>query len=396
VNPGEKQTIRRRLHAELGSVEFSPAPVTSITRRGRVIRARRRALAGGTAALVVVAVLAARLIAAPGPAPYPVTVNAPNPRAPGGVFASGTAGGKPWRLAVRNIADPGTSSCLPAVMLNGRNANVLFGTARGNPPLGHPALLRDIPGLPGIGALIAQVTPGVTRLVATLPGGRTLAVRPVRVSACGQSFYLAGFLFASPQHGVNELATYSRLGFAGGLLLTDGATGRSLFGAAPPGVWANLDNSRADLAASQASHPIGTGTVAGTTWHIRTGLGLFGQCYTAVVRGSGKSRQCVPVVAPPRTLALDYVPVPGARSQLAGYAGLVSPRTASVVAGFSSGPPHTYKPANVDGRKYVAIVAPPNGVVDVVSLFDSAGHQIASAVTPMPGSGSHATLPTGT
>jgi hypothetical protein len=395
VNPGDEQTIRQRLRAELGSVEISPAPVTSMTRRGGAIRARRRALAGGTAALVVAAVLAARFIAAPGPAPNPVTLNAPDPRAPAGVFASGTADGRPWRLAVRNIADPGTRWCLPAVMLNGRNGNVLSGATRGNPSFGNLALLRDIPGLPGVGAMVTQVTPEVTRLVATLPDGRTLAVRPVRVPACGQSFYLAGFLFADPRLGVSELATYSRLGLVESHFLTDAVTGRSLFGATPPGVWASLDKSRADIATSQASHPIGMGRVAGMTWHMRTGLGQFGQCYTATVRGGGHSYQCVPVAAPPRTLALDYVPVPGARSHLAGYAGLVSPRTASVVADFSSGPPHTYKPVNVAGRMYVAIVAPPDSLVDVVTLFDSAGHQFARAVTPMPGSGSFATLPTG-
>ena len=153
-----------------------------MTRQGKAIRARRRALAGGAAAAAVAAVLAARFIAAPGPAPNAntVTLNAPNPSAPGGVFASGTAAGKPWRLAVRNIADPGTRRCLPAVMLNGRDGNVLFGAARGE-PVGHPALLRGIPGLPGIGAMVTQVAPGTTRLVVTLPGGRELAVRPVRV-----------------------------------------------------------------------------------------------------------------------------------------------------------------------------------------------------------------------
>lgn len=385
MNCGDEQTIRQRLRAEIGSVEISPAPVISMTQRGRAIRARRRALSAGTAALVVAAVLAARFIAAPGPAPNPVTLNAPNPSAPGGVFASGTAEGKPWRLAVRNIAaDPGTPWCLPAVMLNGGNGNVLFGTAQGNPSFGHPAFLRDIPGLPGIGAIVTQVAPEVNRLVATLPGGRELTVRPVRMSACSQSFYLAGFLFADPRHGVSELTAYSRLGFVKSLFLTDTATGWSLFGTTPPGIWANLDKSRADIAASQADQLIGTGTVAGTTWHIRTGLGLFGQCYTVTVRGGGHSYQCVPVAAPPRTLAMDFVPIPGARSQLAGYAGLVSPRTASVVADFSSGPPHTYKPVNVDGRKYVAIVAPPDNVVTLVGLFDSGGRQFASVTSGLP------------
>ena len=125
MNPVDDQTILRRLRAEFASLEISPAPVVAVTRRGKAIRAGRRAVAGGLAAVAVVAVLAVR--AAQGPAPATVTVNEPRPGAPGGVFASGTAGGKPWRMAVRNIAaDPGTQWCLPAVMFNGHNGNVLF------------------------------------------------------------------------------------------------------------------------------------------------------------------------------------------------------------------------------------------------------------------------------
>ena len=131
------------------------------------------------------------------------------------------------------------------------------------------------------------------------------------------------------------------------------------------------------------------------TWHVRTGLGLFGQCYIVTLRGGGhgRSRQCRPVAAPTRTITLDFVPVPGGRSRLHGYAGLVSPRTASVVADFSSGSPRMYHPVRVNGRSYVAIVAPPDTAVTVVSLFDSAGHKFASAVTAV--GGSTGTLPMG-
>jgi hypothetical protein len=395
VNPGDEQTIRQRLHTELDSVEISPAPINSMTRQGRAIRARRRVLASSAAAVAVAAVLAARFIAAPGPAPdaNAVTLNAPNPSAPGGVFASGAADGKPWRLAVRNIAGPGTRWCVPAVMLNGRDGKVLFAAAHGNPSLGYPALLREIPGLPGIGAMVTQLAPGTTRLVATLPDGGKLAVRPVRVAVCGHSFNLAGFLFTDPQDGISQLAAYSGRGFAGRLSLSDRATGASLFAATPAGVWASLDSSRRDIAASRASHLIGTGTVAGKTWRIRTGLGLFGQCYAAILRGGGHSYRCVPVAAPPRAIAVDYVPIPRGRSHLAGYVGLVSPRTASVVVEFSSGLPHTYKPVSVAGRKYLAIVAPPDNVVDRVSLLDGAGREFASAVTPA--GGMTGTLPMG-
>ena len=391
MNPGDEQAVRQRLHAELGSVEVFPAPIISMTRRGRTIRARRRALVGG-ATLAVAAVLAVPFITAPGPAPNPVNVNAPNPNAPGGVFASGTADGKPWQLTVRNIA--AGPWCLPAVMLNGRDGNVLLGAAREDLPVGHAAFLRDIPGLPGVGAMVTQVTPGVTRLVATFPDGRKLAVHPVRVPACGQSFYLAGFLFADPQDGVSQLAIYSRHGLAERLALTDRATGRSVFAATPAGIWANLDKSPRNIAASQANHLIGTGKIDGKTWQIRTGLGLFGQCYAATLRSGGHSRQCVPVAGPPRTIAVDFVPIPYGRSQLAGYAGLVSPRTVSVVAEFNGGlSPHTYKPVDVAGRKYVAIVAPPDNVLDRVSLLDSAGHNFASAVRPL--GGMTGTLPIG-
>ena len=99
------------------------------------------------------------------------------------------------------------------------------------------------------------------------------------------------------------------------------------------------------------------------------------------------------MAAPTRTITLDFVPVPAGRSRLAGYAGLVSPRTASVVADFSSGSPRTYHPVSVNGRSYVAIVAPPDTAVTVVSLFDSAGHKFASAVTAV--GGSTGTLPMG-
>jgi hypothetical protein len=87
------------------------------------------------------------------------------------------------------------------------------------------------------------------------------------------------------------------------------------------------------------------------------------------------------------------VPIPYARSHLAGYAGPVSPRTASIVAEFSSGLPRTYRPVDVAGRKYVAIVAPPDNVLDRVSLFDSAGHEFGSAVAPV--GGMTGTLPIG-
>jgi hypothetical protein len=317
-------------------------------------------------------------------APPGVTVSAPDPTAPGGAFASGTADGKPWQLAVRNIAAaPGTPWCLPAVMFNGRYGNVLYPVTDGAPAFGNPAYLADIPGFPGVGAIFTQVKPSVTRVIATLPGGRSLTVRPVRVSGCGgERFLLAGFAFANAQ-GVPTMLTVEGHGFAEAL----GLMRLGVFGPTARGVWANTDKERADIASSRAAQPIGTGTVSGQTWHVRTALGLFGQCYTATLRGGpGGSRgqsadQCVPVAAPPRVVALDPVSIPGAVTQLHGYAGLVNPGTARVVVSISNGANLKIRPVRWTGRAYIAFAVPPGCRVSELSLYDAAGHLFATTAT---------------
>jgi hypothetical protein len=406
VNTGDEQAIRQRLNTELGSLEIGPAPVIAVTRRGKAIRARRRAVAGGFAAVAVVAALAGRLLTA-GPAPAAVTLNPPRPGAPGGVFASGTAGGKPWRMTVRNIAaDPGARWCLPAVMFNGRDGNVLFKTGPGTPSFGNPALLPDIAGFPGVGAAFTQVAPDVTRVVATFPNGRHVTVHPVWVSACGQRFHLAGWVLPGPRRAGGAIATYTRSGFAESLDLTSyapsarGVTSTSLFGQhVTAGVWLNLDKSRADVVASQATTPIGGGTVDGQRWHIRTGLGLYGQCYVvalpgAVGSGSGRGlfSECVPVTAPPRLMALHRVPAPGAASQLAGYAGLVNPATSRLVVTLTNGTTLTVRPVNVAGRVYVAFVVPPGCRVHLLIIHFEAN----ATIPPGAAAGATATIPPGT
>jgi hypothetical protein len=68
------------------------------------------------------------------------------------------------------------------------------------------------------------------------------------------------------------------------------------------------------------------------SWTIKTGLGLWGQCYTGSIvaaKESGAAGECLPVEAPPRGIALAWVPFPAATPvPITGYAGLVSPRTA--------------------------------------------------------------------
>ena len=381
----DDQLLRQRLHEEFGALEITPTPVLRVTGRGRGVRARRRALAAFTVVLAALGVVAAAHFntkTATGPS---ITVNAPDPAAPGGVFASGTAHGKPWALAVRNIAAaPGTHWCRAAVMFNGRDGDVLFKAGRGAPSFGSPAFLSHIHGFPRVGVVFTQVAPGITRLALTFPGGRQISATPVRVRACGTSFNLAGLAFDS-RHVASEIDTYTRFGLDEGLDVNF-AIATSVFESTTPGIWMNLDNSRAHIAASQAGSPIGTGTVNGQIWHMWASLGLYGQCYTAAGRvpghGRGQGSQCVPVTMPPRTAALTAVPVAAAETQLPGYAGPVNPRTAYVYATVSNGTTQRVVPVRVGGRAYIALVAPPGCQLSSLSLFDARGHAFASVVNP--------------
>jgi len=382
----DDQLLRQRLHEEFGVLEISPAPVLRVTGRGRGVRARRRALGAFTVILAALAVAAAtRFDKTPATARSTVTLNAPDPAAPGGVFASGTADGKPWALAVRNIAAaPGTHWCRAAVMFNGQDGDVLFKTGPGIPSFGNPALLSHIHGFPHVGVVFTQVAMGTTRLALTFPSGRQISAKPVRVRACGTSFNLAGLAYDS-RHVPSEIATYTTFGLDESLDVNV-AMDTSVFEFTTPGIWMNLDNSRADIAASQAGHPIGTGTVNGQIWHMWASLGLYGQCYTAAGRvpghGRGQGSECVPVTMPPRTATLTAVAVSSAQTQLPGYAGLVNPRTAYAYATVSDGTTHQVVPVRVAGRVYIALVAPPGCRLSSLSLFDANGHAFASVVNP--------------
>jgi hypothetical protein len=363
VNPIDERSVRQRLHTELGSLEISPVPVIAVTRRGKAIRARRRAVAGGFAAVAVAAVLAVR--AAQGPPPATVTVNAPPSGAPGGLFASGTAHGKPWRLAVRNIAAyPGTPSCLPAVVLNGHDGGILSVAGPRPYPIVDGGVLTDPPGHKGSGFGFELWAPGVTQVTYRLPGGLRLTQRPVALAACGQRYLISGYSFT--QAGPLSLTVDTRHGHTDvHFPLPDPA--QPWPPGSRPGIWSV---GAAPAGTTATSGVIGSGKVGGSTWHIRTTLGLDGQCYIADLpaSGFGPSTECVPVAAPPRIIALSWVSVPGATTSLTGYAGLVSPRAKKFAVSFDNGTTDIVHPVNVAGRAYVAFVVPPGCHVIEASL----------------------------
>ena len=184
----DETELRPRVRELLQAVEPPMAPVDAIVRRGRGIRLRRAAaVAGGLGVVAIIA--AATLLPSPPapvplPPPLPVTVPASGIAGPDGAFASGTADGHAWRLAVQDIADPGYR-CIPAITVNGTDAVSV------SPDPGNGADVAIGAAAPGIGFAFVQVPNGVEGLVVDSQE----SVPAIAVTVCGQHYRVAGLAY---------------------------------------------------------------------------------------------------------------------------------------------------------------------------------------------------------
>lgn len=210
----DEQALSRRLHQELGALPAPAAPVGAVIRRGAARRTRRWvATASGLAAVAAVAAAVpllaghaqptARLgrdVRASQAVPAGSTGSPGQSAAPvltGTTFAAGTAAGQPWQLSVRDIADPG-ARCLPAIMLNATDGYLPPAGAGVAGGIASLAFLTNVPSQPGTGYAALRVSPDVTRLTVGLRDGRTLALRPVPVQACGAGCRWPGSAMPGP------------------------------------------------------------------------------------------------------------------------------------------------------------------------------------------------------
>ena len=389
----DEQALSRRLHQELGALPAPAAPVGAVIRRGAARRARRWvATASGLAAAAAVAAaipllaghaqppaLLGRDARASHTVPSGTTGGTP-PVLTGGTFAAGSTAGRPWRLSVRNIADPG-ARCLPAILLNATDGYLPptgAGVAGG---LASLAFLTSVPGQPGTSYAALRVSPDVTRLAVGLRDGGTLALRPVPVQACGRRLTLAGFSY--PKSGVATITAYA------GAQVRARVTPASLFsgagshtapgipgsaGSTPrlvPGVWQQLWRSQGPV----ASGVLASGRLGGTRWRISVQLGTAGDCFLGATfdgHAATQATDCVPVALPPGTVTLRRFLI-DQHTGFTGYAGLASPRTAYLVARLSDGHSLRVSPAQVAGRRYVALAVPAGRTVTRVIVYDRAG-----------------------
>jgi hypothetical protein len=369
--------LRPRVRELLQAVEPPMAPVDVIVRRGRGIRLRRAAtVAGG---LGVVAIIAAATLMpsppapVPQPPPLPVTVPASGMAGPDRVFASGTADGHAWRLAVQDIADPGYR-CIPAITVNGTDADLLF------PDPGDGADVAIGAAAPGIGFASVQVPNGIEGL---LVDGQESAPA-IAVTVCGQHYRLAGLAY--------RLKHPPRLTTQGASPDWPAVYPLPLISIPPPGVAGPQTDGLWNHVRPVSAKPTRALLASGRAWSIELIFGVAGDCYEFMSPGSPDDPEmsvCGPISTPegPETIMampLSYTPID--LKAPTGYAVQVSPRTARLRATASDGSTQLVTPRVVAGRRYAAFVIGTSLRLERLTWIDAAGKAFAST-TSLPRSG---------
>jgi len=362
----DETILRQRLHAELDLAEVGPAPVEAVFRRRRGVWARR--LAATISGVAVIAVAAGVLaVRAPVKTSY-----APHGPAGGGLFASGTANGRAWRLAAVDLADAGYR-CLPGVVVNGQNGDLLQPGFLPGLALGGAAFWAPYPGRPAAGFAFLHLRPGVSRVTAHLGDGTRLGLRPVTLTVCGQRYRLAGFRY--PRQGVTQITARS-------------ARGRPIeytpladyFNPASPlqdGTWMNDPGAVGNAASGQ----IGSGSIGSTPWSMQVTLGPNGECFYSQAGAS----LCTTVGAPSSRPSLTPIPfgAPGGAVIWIWYPGTVDARTSYLLAHLSNGTTRRLAPAVVGGRKYFVLGVAKGARPTRLTLYDTHGHVLAD-ITAFP------------
>lgn len=366
----QDRELRQALHGTLESVRPSPAPLETIIRRGKRIRLRRTGAAAGMLGLA--GIIAATSVGL-GTRPPAVLPAAPAITAgPDGVFASGTADGHPWRLAVQDIADPGYS-CLPAITLNGTEADPVY------PDPATAGVVALGPARPGVGFAFVQLPADVNGIVVNGDAN----VPAVTATACGLRYHVAGFAYS--------LATPLRVTVPNSPSDWPPAFTMPVVSIQPPsksttpenpGLWVNAPSGPGE----SASGSLAWGTLPGDhQWIIKLQFGSGGDCYSLSGTSSADTTQmgyCGPVSTPDGPETIMALPLGfGDGTGATGYAVSMSPDTGALMATLSDGSSEPATLCIVDGRAYAAFIVPNPLTVTKLTWFDTYGRAIASTKT---------------
>jgi hypothetical protein len=355
VTLAEDAELRRRVDDLLAAVQPPAVPLDQIIRRGNGIRLRRAGAAAVGVGLAGIIAVTALALHAGRSAASPATALS-GPVVPGGVIASGTAGGHAWRLAVQDIADPGYR-CLPAITLNGTDADPVY------PDPGNASAVTLGAAVTGTGFAFIQLPASVSQVI--INGHQD--VPAVVVAACGYRYHVAGFAY-SPRQALRVTVAHPPPGWAVVFPIVQPSPRTD-------GLWINTYAVRGEA----ASGLLASGYLSGQDWSIQVEFGTGGDCYA--FNGNGyQMGSCVPVSTPygPETITALPLGFPDPGTGAIGYAVSVSPGTAHLKAIMSNGSSDLATPRVVDGRKYVAFIVPSPLRLSRLTWLDAAGGVIAS------------------
>ncbi len=363
----QDRELRQALHGTLESVRPSPAPVETIIRRGKRIRLRRTGAAVGTLGLAGIIAVTSLALGTRQPAALPA---APAITAgPDGVFASGTAGGHPWWLAVQDIADPGYT-CLPAITIDGTDADPVY------PGPGTAAVVALGPARPGVGFAFVQLPADVNGIVVD----GDVSVPAVTATACGLRYHVAGFAYSLAKP-LRVTVPDSPPDWSPAFTMPVVSIQPPSRATTPenPGLWINAPSGPGESAAGS----LAWGTLPGDhQWAIKLQFGPGGDCYSLSGTSSAGSMQmgyCGPVSTPDGPETIMALPLGfGDGTGATGYAVSVSPDTDALTATLSDGSSEPATLCIVDGRTYAAFIVPNPFTLTKLTWFDAYGRAIAS------------------
>jgi hypothetical protein len=292
VSISDERDLQDRLDQAFAAITPRQAPLDQAVRQGRLIRLRRRLAAAAGLAVVAAGVAVPVLLHQQAPQPalneprHPeVTVSPAGPHAPAGLIASGTAGGRHWRLTASRPGPAGAahaSQCFTVISARSCGPVPATGPSRSDPVsfTGSSDGFTD--------AQFGPVSAAVRYVTVRLSDGAALTLHPVPVY--GTRFVA----YAVPRSvQVSSVTAYSARGELASTIPFN-APDATL----NTGVWQRPGQTGMD----RATHLIGSGTLDGHAWSSTAHVGPWGECL--VTRGNGGTTTVCDAVSSPQGTAV--------------------------------------------------------------------------------------------
>ena len=359
----DEDIIAGQLGTDIGRVEPGSAPVDAVIRRGKVIKAKRRAMAGSGLAVAVVLGVGFPLAFSGHRAEVPsagvghrVTVDAPHKDDKGVTVFSGSIDGHAWNAPVEVLHQGGGSACIMS-----------FGNcASGLPVTTDPAAVSASSGTGQPDQYTVDFRADVNRVEVELQNGQTLLLDSMPVS----DHRVALFELPGGMH-VSRITAYGAGGKEVGFAIPFQQPG----GASVAVTW-DAPGATPDLA--EASAQIASGVTPGMTgeekWSVTAYVGPYGQCVVQSASQDGAVSRCVKRdEKPSMSLSFTHVKANGMPYWLQSE---IDTSVDHLDVAFSDGATKHLTPTRVAGHAFVGLVVPVGLEVESVTTFDSAGRQL--------------------